>query len=522
MLPPTMRGACWALVSLVAAGCAERALTVGAPGADGGPPPSDAAPAEVAPRPGSVAAAAPAGTAAAGGGATTLGPLVALHDGGVVVAGSFSGTVSFAADKTLAAVGTRDAFVARYRQDMRLVWVHPMSGGEVVIAGAALLAGDEIVVAGWFSGTLTVSAATAAAPARVLTAAGGLDGFAARLASDGSVRWAVRAGAAGDDIVRAVAAAPELVGPDGAMLPGAIMLTGTVGDGAVFGPGEPGATAVPAGDGPIFAARIGPADGALVWARFAGSGVPAQGYDVATDAAGSAAVITGYVNGPAAFGAGAPGAVRIDPAAGRAFVARFDGAGHFTWAKGLGGPVGEGDAVALTAAGGVLVSGTFEGQGAFAGGAAPIVLTADSPGQPGCFLAGLAAVDGGVTWARRVAGRGLRPWRLRRAAGGDLLLAASFGGGVLLDPDGAAPARVTSAGNDDALFMRLDPAGGLRWATAAGGLGDDEGGDVAEASDGFVWGSGLYVGPVTVGAGASAVTLLSGTDGAGFLLRLWP
>src|SRR4051812_31317215 len=174
MLSGSMRRAGWCLLSLMAAGCGDRALTVAVP--DAGAPPDGAA-VEVGPAPGSVSAAAPAGVPGETGGATTLGPLVALSDGGVVVAGTFSGSVAFAPDKVLAASGPHDGFVARYRRDMRLVWVVPLvSGGEqVVIADAAVLAGDEVVIAGWFSGALKVGG-------QALASAGGLDAFAVRLA----------------------------------------------------------------------------------------------------------------------------------------------------------------------------------------------------------------------------------------------------------------------------------------------------------------------------------------------------
>jgi hypothetical protein len=275
---------------------------------------------------------------------------------------------------------------------------------------------------------------------------------------------------------------------------------------------------IPSGNGPVFVARMDPDTGGVAWVGTAGSGIPSQAYAVA--AAANGAFVTGYFNAPATFGEGTPQAITLSPDSGRAFVASWGWTGQLRWARPVAGPMGEGDAVTATAAGDVVVAGTFEGQGTFIGGAS--TLTADSPGQPGCFLAQLAGADGNAAWARRLAGRGIHPWHVRTAAAGDLLVAASFGGGVVVDPDGPAPATVVSAGDDDALVVRLDPTGRLRWATPVGGLGDDEGSDVAEASDRFVWATGRYVGPVTFGTGAAAVTLGSGTDGAGFVIRLWP
>jgi hypothetical protein len=517
MLARTMRVAVWCMCVIAWTGCDDRPLML----PDAAPPDASV---DAPPVPGSIVAAVPAGTPDPAGGASNAGLLAALDDGGVIVAGTFSGTVSFASDKTLTAVGMRNGFVARYRSDTRLVWVRPLvvSGGDVAISGAAALPGDEVVVAGWFSGTLTLAPAAGPTGTRTLTSAGGLDGFVARLASDGSVRWAVRAGGPGDDIIRGLTASTLGVGPAGTTAQGHVYVAGAAGAAAVFGPGEANETTIPALDGPIFVASLSPDDGTLVWARFAGGGVPSQAYGVATGTGGVPVVLTGYVNGPAIFGAGTPSAVTVNPALGRAFVASWDGAGQLTWALGLGGAMGEGDAVTVDVSGEVVVTGTFEGSwgGTTAGGL--VTLTADSVGQPGCFLARLIHTTGAIAWARRLVGRGVRPWHLHPTRTGDLLVAASFGGGVTVDPDGPTPTTIHAAGDDDALFVRLDMTGALRWATPAGGLGDDEGNDVAEASDGFVWASGSYVGSATFGAGTAALILTSGTDGAGFLARLVP
>ena len=227
-------------------------------------------------------------------GTTTVKAVVALDDGGAIVAGSFTGSVAFASD-TIRDGTPGSGFVARYRRDQRLVWVHVLGAsagdGRVVVADAASLGDGETIVAGWFDGTLTER--RDGAPLAVASA-GGLDAFVARLASDGSVRWIKRAGGPGDDIARGVAVGAAAGGAP------SIAITGAIGGGAVFGPGEAAETRAAALDGPVFAARMD-GDGALVWARFAGGGVPGQGYGVAHDAAAAVAV-TGYVNGAAAFG----------------------------------------------------------------------------------------------------------------------------------------------------------------------------------------------------------------------------
>jgi len=450
-------------------------------------------------------------------GSTTVKAVVAVDDGGAIVAGSFTGNVAFAPDAVRD--GTPGSgFIARYRRDQRLVWVHVLGAdsGHVVVADMASLGDGEIAVAGWFDGTLAEHRDVS--PLAVASA-GGLDAFVARLASDGSVRWIKRAGGSGDDIARGVAVGAD---PGGAS---SIAITGAIGDGAVFGPGEAAEIRAAASVGPVFAARLN-GDGALAWARFAGGGVPGQGYGVAHDGAAAVAV-TGYVNGVARFGTDAGGlAVSIDPALGRAFVARWDGGGRLLWAQPLAGPAGEGDAIAIGAGGAIVATGLFQGRARFGAADSAPTLIADSPGQDGTYLAAFAT-NGTTMWARRLVGIGIRPWRLRASADGDLLVAASFGGGIVLDPDGANPLPLFSTERStDALFARLAGDGALRWASAGGGPGAEQGADFTAARDGTNWAVGTYYGPATFGDGSAfgagaAARLDSGTDGGSFLLHLF-
>jgi hypothetical protein len=471
------------------------------------------------PAPGAVDWGIVVGPAAPTGGSTTVTAVVPLSDGSVIVAGGFVGTVSFAPDVTQIASAPRGAYVARYRSDQRLVWVTTFGApaGDVEIADLAPLDGGEVAVAGWFGATLTIADTGGDSAGATLTSAGGLDLFVARLASDGSLRWSKRAGGPDDDIARGVASRIDASGSV------AVALTGASGPGAIFGAGESGQVQAPAGDGPIFVGELDGADGSNLWTAFPGGQIPGQGYAVAIDGSGRVGV-TGYVNGPAPFGDGPDGApVVVDPARGRAFVGAWSAGGALLWALPLGGAMGEGDALVDAAAGGFAVAGLFQGTATFAsgGGAPSTTLVSDSAGQPGCFLATVGA-DGSlaVGAVRRLAGSGLHPWRLRRDLQGGLLLAASYGGRVEIDPDGPHPAITTSRGDDDAVFVRLAQGGALSWATTGGGLGDDEGADLAAAFDGSFWAAGRYAGPATFGAGV--VTLDSGTGGGGFLLHLDP
>ena len=100
---------------------------------------------------------------------------------------------------------------------------------------------------------------------------------------------------------------------------------------------------------------------------------------------------------------------------------------------------------------------------------------------------GSTALYAVLSWRRGGQTLGMRPWRLRAAADGALLVAGWFGGRILVDPDGPRPALLKAAAGNEVFLSRLGSDGALGWALGAGGLGDDEGIDMAAAVDGTVW-----------------------------------
>ena len=349
-------------------------------------------------------------------GSTTVKAVVATDDGGAIVAGSFTGSIAFAPD-TSSTARASSGFVARYRRDQRLVWVHVVRRRRrtVVVADMASLGSDEVVVAGWFDGTLVVSSSDDSLIARRRARAGWTRSSCDSRAT-AACAGSKRAGGPGDDIARGVAASADASGRDVDRAHGRDRRRRRV------RAGEAAETRAPRRRGPVFAARLD-GDGALVWARFAGGGVPGQGYGVAHDAAGAVAV-TGYVNGVAAFGNDVNGApVSIDPAIGRAFVARWDVAGRLLWALPIGGPAGEGDAIAVAADGAIVAAGLFQGQARFGADAAAPTLLADSPGTRGLLSRGVHArrrddVGAPVRRHRRPSVAPARRARRRSAGGG--------------------------------------------------------------------------------------------------------
>jgi len=226
-----------------------------------------------------------------------------LADGSAIVTGSFEETAAFGAT-TLTTGGGRDVFVAKVRADGTWAWATQAGGTGSDFAngyGVSALADGSAVVAGNFDGTATFGAAT-------VTSAGGADVFTARVNADGTWAWATRAGGdAGTDESRGVSALAD----------GSAIVTGSFRETATFG----ATTLTSGGDWGVFVAKV-QADGTWAWAtRAGGAGSDAAfGFGVSALADG-AAVVAGFFQGTATFGA----TTLTSPGGTNVFVARVQG-----------------------------------------------------------------------------------------------------------------------------------------------------------------------------------------------------
>jgi outer membrane protein assembly factor BamB len=108
-----------------------------------------------------------------------------------------------------------------------IAWRVPFDASEFAsITALAALPSGGIVVGGTFSGTLRVGDATARAanPRDVVASAGKSDGFVATLDPDGQLGWIVRVGGGGADAVQGVAARGDRIALAGTFSTGAELL----------------------------------------------------------------------------------------------------------------------------------------------------------------------------------------------------------------------------------------------------------------------------------------------------------
>ncbi len=399
--------------------------------------------------------------------------------GGLYVTGQFAGEADFDGDglADVVSVGPGDVFVARYDAAGDLVWVR-RAGGSGFDTGWAIASDSTggAYVTGDFDGRADFDGDGLADVVSV----GPGDVFVARYDAAGDLVWVRRAGGAEVEQARGIAS-------DGT----GVYVTGDFEASADFDDdGMPDVTVAADAFSDLFVVRYDTA-GDLAWVRSAGEppGYPFLNYDLgwglAPDGEGGV-YVTGQFGGVVDFDAdGVPEIV--NSGGGDLFVARYDAAGSFLWARsaqGRGPDFGFG--IAADDAGGVYVTGEFLGDVDFDGDGTADVASA---GLWDLFVARYDAA-GSLVWVKSAGGGGSDTGYGAAADGaGGVYVTGDFKGAVDFDGDGTADA--TSAGGYDLFVARYDAAGDLAWVKSAGSV---EGGD-SDASRGVTTdgAGGVYI-----------------------------
>jgi hypothetical protein len=379
-------------------------------------------------------------------------------DGNSVIVGNFTGTANFGIG-ALTSAGAGDVFIAKYGSDDMPQWARRYGGAgndtayAVAIDRSANCDGTGgsncIVVAGNFNAVIDLGTGP-------LVSAGGADIFVAKYASSGTPLWAHRYGGASDESGYGVA----VDAGGNVFLTGFFMGSTDFGGGALYSPYM---------DEDTFVLKLSRA-GAYLWARNFSNTSRDIGQAVALTAAGDV-VIAGYNLG-AFEGVQSRGKEDI-------FVVRLaGGTGAKLWSQRFGGSTSDqAFGVAVDSADDIVVTGSFQGNVDFGGGA----LTAT--GQD-IFLLELTGA-GAYRWAKHFGGTldfvnsGLAVATDSAAnviVTGELKGTADFGTGLLASTNGTADAFVakyTAAGSP--LWAKRFGSNGTEYASALAidPLGDD-------------------------------------------------
>jgi hypothetical protein len=182
--------------------------------------------------------------------------------------------------------------------------------------------------------------------------------------------------------------------------------------------------------------------------------------------------------------------------------------GSFTWAKSMGGTLGDwGTHIEVDAAGNLYTTGYFDGTADFDPG--PGVYDLTSAGGYDSFVSKLDS-SGAFLWARRMGGAGYdRGSALAVDANGNVYTTGVFEGTADFDP-GPGLATLTSAGVEDIFVSKLDRDGNFVWARAMGGTLDESPTHIEVDTAGNVYTTGNFQGTADFDPGTSTYALTGG------------
>ncbi|MFN3917972.1 MAG: SBBP repeat-containing protein [Flavobacteriales bacterium] len=285
------------------------------------------------------------------------------------------------------------------------------------------------------------------------------DIFIQKLDANGNFVWAKRMGGTGVDYGYGI-------GIDAA---GNVYTTGFFQNTVDFDPGAGVFNLASAGQDDIFVQKLD-ANGNFVWAKRMGGAGADYGIQLTVDATGNVYTV-GYFSGTVDFDPNA-GVLNLTSSGGSdVFVQKLNTIGDLQWAHRFGSTqADEGYAIQLDATGNVYVTGTFRGTVDFDPGAGVSNLT--SSGAEDIFVLKLDN-NGNHIWSRCVGGSGY-DWgsSLTVDASNNVYVSGSFTATVDFDP-GAGTFNLTTTGNDDIFFLKLDGNGDFVWANKIGSTANE-------------------------------------------------
>jgi hypothetical protein len=378
------------------------------------------------------------------------------------ITGYFKGRASFGS-VTLSSAGGLDAFVAKVDASGKVLWAVAGSGSSTVEGtDIAVDSAGNVYITGFYSGKVSFGSVT-------LSTSNARDIFVAKANASGKFLWAQSTLGAALDITSAIA-------------------VDSAGQATIAS---------------FMTARVSKDGKSWVWTNHGGG----TAFDVTVDAAGNT-YVTGTFKGVASFGTSTFTAF----GKGDVFVARLDTLGRYTRgtvAPGAGfGDTAIGYALAQDGTGGLYVTGSYAGSYRFG---STTLKSLGSAGASDLFVTRLDSA-GRFLWAVSGGGTGADDGAAVAADGSGCVATGSFSGsaglgGFSLHANGSKP---------DIWVARLGRAGGVHWATRAGGSDADSGQGLALDRAGNSQLVGAFSG--TAAFGSNSLSSSGGFDA--FLVRI--
>ena len=298
-----------------------------------------------------------------------------------------------------------------------------------------------------------------------VTSSGASDIFIAKLSSNGSWQWVIKAGGSSHDWGYGIAVDSS----------GNAYITGRFGGTATFG----NTNLTTNNYAEIFVAKASES-GSWQWAVKADGSGSQDAHAIAVDSSGNA-YITGGLGYRSSFGS----TTLTANASNEIFIAKLNSSGSWQWAAQVGAG-GGGGGIAVDSVGNICVTGGFIGTATF--GATNLTSWEHSD----IFIAKLSS-SGSWQWAVQVGARG--------GGGG---IAVDSGGniyvtGVFNETATFGNTNLTSSGDYDIFISKLSNNGSWQWAVKAGGSSDDDVYGIAVDSGGNAYVTGVFNETATFG-----------------------
>lgn len=436
------------------------------------------------------------------------------QNGNVYTTGHFKGTADFDPGTgvyNLTSNGERDIFISKLDAAGNFVWARSI-GGSLDDESYSIDVDNSgnVYITGGFQGTVDFDPGTGS---QLLTASQ-KDIFICKLDNNGAYVWARNMGGPGSGSLGNTYVLKSLV-VDAAQN---VYYSGSFNQTVDFdpGPGVHNLTAVGGFD--IYMAKLN-ASGNYVWAKNIGGAMDDESNFITLD--NNALYLTGSFRGTADFDPGT-GTSNLTAIGGEdIFVAKYDTAGNYAWARNMGGgAVNKSLCIAVNkqgTGGAVYTTGYFLGATDFDPGPGTATLT--SAGSVDAFVCKLDGM-GNFIWAKNMGGAGsdLGTYLVANA-NEDIYITGYFQGTADFDPNTGVQ-NLVSAGGNDCFISVLNNAGQYVLAKSVGGTGSDFGSSIYTDFAGNIYTTGSYQNTADFDPGTGVFNLTSAGSGDIFVHKL--
>jgi len=301
---------------------------------------------------------------------------------------------------------------------------------------------------------------------------------------------------------------------------GNIYVTGNFQGTVDFDPGAAIYNLSSAGDYDAFLLKLD-ASGNFVWAKQIGGTGRDYSYSIKINA--GSVYLAGLFDAIADFNSSAGSYTLSSFGSFDIFVAKFDLAGNFTWAKQMGGTASEqAKAIATDVSGNLYLTGNFNGTTNFDPGVSNYTITSATATVADIFVLKLDAT-GNFIWAKSMGGSGIDiGFSIATDQNNNVYTTGFYSGVSDFDP-GSSTYTLSSLNNvSDVFISKLDMAGNFLWAKSVGGNSSDIGNSITTDALGNIYTTGMFQGTGDFDPGVPNNNLISNGGRDIFILKLDP